>query len=98
MELLYWYSQKHIAIRLSRANRGLPVYRCTPIEYSMSVKLLTVHHLEFLSLKGGCKGSSESTLVKITTTPGLHGKRFIKCTTMSPDQQPVNLLNVCVIC
>ena len=31
----------------------------------MSVKLLTEHHFEFLSLKGGCKGSSESTLVKI---------------------------------
>ena len=34
----------------------------------MSVKLLTEHHLEFLSLKGwgggGCMGSSESTLVK----------------------------------
>ena len=31
----------------------------------MSVKLLTEHHLAFLSLKGGCTGSSESTLVKI---------------------------------
>ena len=31
----------------------------------MSVKLLTEHHLEFLSLKGGCTGWSESTLVKI---------------------------------
>ena len=31
----------------------------------MSVKLLTEHHLEFLGLKGGCTGSSESTLVKI---------------------------------
>ena len=31
----------------------------------MSVKLLTDHHLEFLSLKGGCTGSSESTLVKM---------------------------------
>ena len=31
----------------------------------MIVKLLTEHHLEFLSLKGGCKGSSESTLVKM---------------------------------
>ena len=30
----------------------------------MSVKLLTEHHLEFLSLKGGYTGSSESTLVK----------------------------------
>ena len=32
----------------------------------MIVKLLTEHHLEFLSLKGGCRGSSESTLVKIS--------------------------------
>ena len=30
----------------------------------MIVKLLTEHHLEFLSLKGGCSGSSESMLVK----------------------------------
>ena len=29
----------------------------------MSVKLLTKHHLEFLSLKGCCTGSSESTHV-----------------------------------
>ena len=31
----------------------------------MSVKLLTEHHLEFLSLRGGCTGLSESTLVKM---------------------------------
>ena len=31
----------------------------------MSVKLLTQHHLEFISLKGGCTGLSESTLVNI---------------------------------
>ena len=31
----------------------------------MIVKLLTEHHLEFLSLTGGCRGSSESTLVKL---------------------------------
>ena len=31
----------------------------------MSVKLLSEHHLEVFSLKGGCKGTSESTLVKI---------------------------------
>ena len=30
----------------------------------MIVMLLTEHHLEFLSLKGGCTCSSESTLVK----------------------------------
>ena len=31
----------------------------------MIVKLLTEHDLEFLSLKGGCTGSSESTHVKM---------------------------------
>ena len=31
----------------------------------MIVKLLTEHHLEVLSLKGACRGSSESTLVKM---------------------------------
>ena len=31
----------------------------------MSVKLLTEHHLRFLSLKGGSTGLSESTLVKM---------------------------------
>ena len=35
------------------------------LEYSMTVKLPTEHHLEFLSLEGGCIGSSESRLVKI---------------------------------
>ena len=32
----------------------------------MIVKLLTEYHLEFLSIKGGCRGSSESTLVKMS--------------------------------
>ena len=31
----------------------------------MIVKLLTEHHLEFLSLKGGCRGSSKSAHVKM---------------------------------
>ena len=31
----------------------------------MIVKLLTEHHLEFLSLKGGCRGPFESTLVNM---------------------------------
>ena len=31
----------------------------------MIVKLMAEHHSECLSLKGGCRGSSESTLVKI---------------------------------
>ena len=32
----------------------------------MIVKLLTEHNLEFLSLKGGCRGLSESTLIKMS--------------------------------
>ena len=39
---------------------------CWSLECSMIVKLLTEHHLEFLSLKGGCRDSSESTLVKMS--------------------------------
>ena len=31
----------------------------------MSIKLLMAHRFEFLRLKGGCNGSSESTLVKM---------------------------------
>ena len=31
----------------------------------MNIKLLTEHHLEFLSLKGGCTGLSESVHVKM---------------------------------
>ena len=38
---------------------------CLSLEYSMAVELLTEHHLEFLSLKGGCTGLSESRLVKM---------------------------------
>ena len=32
----------------------------------MIVKLLTEHHLDFLSLKGGCRDASESTFVKMS--------------------------------
>ena len=38
---------------------------CLSLEYSLTVKLLTEHNLEFLSLKGGCTGSSESTHAKM---------------------------------
>ena len=38
---------------------------CLSLEYSMTVKLLTEHHLEFQSLTGGCTRMSESTLVKM---------------------------------
>ena len=45
----------------------------------MSVKLLTEHHLEFLSLKGGCTGSSESTLVKMQHCWKLHATAHLLC-------------------
>ena len=38
---------------------------CWLLDYSLNIKLPAEHHLEFLSLKGGCTGSSESTLVKM---------------------------------
>ena len=43
----------------------------------MIVKIRIEHHLEFLSLKGGCIGSSESTLVKIPIVGNLmHWLKF----------------------
>ena len=38
---------------------------CLSLEYSLTVKLPNEHHSEFLSLKGGCTGSSESTHVTV---------------------------------
>ena len=40
-------------------------------------KLLTEHHLEFLSLAGGCRGSSESTLVKMSNCLKSHAEAHI---------------------
>ena len=53
---------------------------CLSLEYSLSVKLLTEHHLEFLSLKGGCTGSSESSLVKMPHFWKLHVTAHIMLT------------------
>ena len=50
-------------VRLEKPQISLRI--CLSLEYSMIVKLLTEHHLEFLSLKGGCTGSSEYTHVKM---------------------------------
>ena len=58
---------------------------CKSLEYSTSVKQLTEHHFEFLSLKGGCTGSSESTrqntiLLEITCCGSFFpSKRHWKC-------------------
>ena len=54
-----WY------VRLAKPQISLGIRLCLSLEYSVIVQLLTEHHLEFLSLKGGYRGSSESTLVKM---------------------------------
>ena len=43
----------------------------------MSVKLLTEHNFQFLSLIGDCTGSSESTLVKMSNCWKSHAR--LKC-------------------
>ena len=43
----------------------------------MIVKLLTEHRLEYLSLKGGCRSSSESTLVKMSNCWKSHATTYI---------------------
>ena len=44
----------------------------------MGVKLLTENHFEFLSLKGDCKDSSESMLVKMPHCWKSHAMAQIK--------------------
>ena len=48
----------------------------------MIVKLLTEHHLEFLSLKRGCIGSSESTLVKMSNFWKSHAAAHFRLTNL----------------
>ena len=43
----------------------------------MIVHLLTEHHLEFLSLKGACRGSSESTHVKMSHCRKSHALAYL---------------------
>ena len=55
------------SLRLACTNAQSDQSLCLSLEYLMTVKLLTEHHLEFLSFKkGGCTGLSESTLVKMS--------------------------------
>ena len=46
-------------------------------------KPLTEHHLEFQSLKGGCRGSSESTLVKMSNCWKSHAAAQISMVTLN---------------
>ena len=43
----------------------------------MIVKLLTEHHVEFLSLRGDCRGSSKSKLVKMSNCWKSHAAALI---------------------
>ena len=60
-----WYvrsAKPHISLHAyAQSDQNL----CLLLEYSMTPRLLTEKRLEFLSLTGGCTGSSESTLVKM---------------------------------
>ena len=65
----------------------------------MIVKLLTERHLEFLSLKGGCTGSSESTLVKMSNCWKSRALAHILCG-HCPSKRTMTLFGfcVCVLC
>ena len=54
----------------------------------MIVKILTENHLEFQSLKGGCRGSSESTLVKMSNCWKSHATAHLSSDpSLHPSQQ-----------
>ena len=62
-----WYlrpAKTQISLRI-RTVWSEPLQESKSLEYFMSIKLLTEHYLEFLSIKWGCKGSYESTFVHI---------------------------------
>ena len=65
----------------------------------MSVKLLTEHHLEFLSLKEGCTGSSESILVKMPLCWKSHEPQHeiynnVVCAARKASDQPAHMCSV----
>ena len=59
----------------------------------MMVKLLTEHHLEYVSLKGGCRGSPESTLVKMPYCCKSHAMAD-----MEKQVRKVKVLYLCLVC
>ena len=52
----------------------------------MIVKLLTEHHLEFLSLKEDCRGWSESTFFKMSNCWKPHAAAQIELTVISGNE------------
>ena len=59
----------------------------------MIVKLSTEHHLEFLSLKGSCTGSSESTHVKMPHCWKSHAVAHFSLSTTTPHEVFVLILH-----
>ena len=60
-----WYvrpAKPQISLRKAQSDQS----HCKSLVHSITIQLRTDHHLEFLSLKGGCTGSSESTVIKIS--------------------------------
>ena len=53
---------------------------CKWLEYSIIANLPTEHHLEFLSLKGGRRGSAESTPAKMSNRWKSHAAAHITFT------------------
>ena len=61
----------------------------------MIVKLLTEHYLEFLSLKEGCRGSSKSTLAKMSNFWKSHAAAHIYLNSNNIISKKNNHLCIC---
>ena len=59
----------------------------------MIVKLVIEHHLEFLSLKGGCRGSFESTLVKMSNCWKSHVAAHLDLSMTEKKKKEINLMS-----
>ena len=57
----------------------------------MIVQLLTEHHLEFLSFRGGCRGSSESKHVKMPHCWKSHALAQLLCLRVQQDISEVSV-------
>ena len=60
----------------------------------MSVKLLTEHRLKILSSKGGCTGSSESTLVKCHIVGNHMSMSRLSCTFKKTLENSENVIDI----
>ena len=61
----------------------------------MNDKVMTEHHLRFLSLKGGWKGSSVSTLVKMPHSWKSHAAAHMLCKVKANLQSLLDGLYMC---